>query len=240
MKIFFTLKATMILFVFFVLLTSCATRINASLAADGSAVTAVNMSLQPQVAALLQRMFSAGGLAGERGGSVIDGPAIALSMSGAPGVASVTLRNTSPSALEGQIRIARINEFLSSVDGTAFINFEQGSSGGRIIVTINRDNGPVIIDLLSPEIYDFLNALMAPIVTGEILTAEEYLDIIASFYNPGISEEIALSRILVSVEFPGAITSLRGGTFSGRHAAFDIALLDLLVLETPLVFEAVW
>jgi hypothetical protein len=81
---------------------------------------------------------------------------------------------------------------------------------------------------------------MAPIATGENLNKAEYLELVASMYNKAISDEISGSRIRASIDFPGAITGVKGGTFSGRRADFDISLLDLLILETPLVYEVQW
>ena len=76
------------------------------------------------------------------------------------------------------------------------------------------------------------------------MNKNEYLELVASFYNVTISNEIASSRIRASIEFPGSVRNViapgRTGTFSGRRANFDIPLLDLLVLETPLVYEVTW
>jgi hypothetical protein len=166
---------------------------------------------------------------------ILDGAAISESMS-ASGIALVSLRNTSLTAVEGTIQIANVNNYLYVAGGQRFITFEQG----RFELNINRDNGPVVIELLSPEIVDYLNALMAPIATGEDLEKSEYLDLVTSFYNRAISNEIAGSRIHVSIEFPGNITNVSGGTFSGRRADFDIPLVDFLVLETPLNYEVRW
>jgi len=221
-------------------LFSCAGRISGSLSADGSAALSVNMSLEPQITALIRRMFAAGGVTN---GQILDGPAISRSMSGAPGIASVSLRNTTPSAVEGNVRISQIGEFLAgsgqNIPGR-FVVFEQGVSGGRCEINVNRENGPVIIELLSSQIAGYLNALMAPIATGEEMSKPEYLELVAVFYNRAISDEIAASRIRASIDFPGTVSAVRGGTFSGRRAEFDIPLVDLLVLETPLSYEVRW
>jgi len=224
------------------ILLSCASRIEGTLAADGTAVMSVSISLEPRMTTLIRSLSKAGG---QTDGPVLDGPAIARSMSNAPGVASVTLRNTAEAAVEGQVRISRIGDFLSAAEAgrnvrRGFITFEQGNTGGRCIININRQNGPAILELLSPEISDYLNALMAPLATGEELNRNEYLDLVASFYNRTISDEIAYSRIRASISFPGNITSIKGGTYSGRRAEFDIPLLDLLVAETPLTYEVTW
>jgi len=217
---------------------SCAARINGSLSADGSAVLSVNMSIEPQMTALLRRVASIGGTAT---GTVLDGPAIAKSMSDASsGNVSATLRNTAPAAVEGQVRISAIGKFLSSADGRRFINFEQGRSGGKCVFNIDRGNGSEMLELLSPQIEDLLNALMAPLATGEAMSKNEYLELVSSFYSRTISDEIASSKIRASIDFPGIVTGVKGGTFSGKKATFEIPLLDLLVLETPLIYEVSW
>jgi hypothetical protein len=238
MKTFFY-KLT--IFVLSIALFSCSARLDGSLAADGSAVLSVRMSLEPAITALIQRLAVAGGQSGQ-GGQIIDGPSIAASMSEAPGISSASFRNTSLSAIEGQVRISDVGSFLTitegaSLEGDRFIIFEKDN---RLQINLNSKNGPMIIKMLSEEINDYLNALMAPIATGEEMTKAEYLENITSFYNRNISNEIAASRIRVSIDFPGTITNVRGGTFLARRANFDIPLIDLLVLETPLVFVVEW
>jgi hypothetical protein len=221
----------------FLLFFSCSAQVSGSLSADGSAQLSVASSLKPRITSLIRTFAAAGG---QTDGTVIDGQVIAMSMTNAPGIASILLRNTAPAALEGTLVISNINDFLSAADGTGFINFEQESSGGRFEINITRENGPVVLGLLSPDITAYLEALMAPIASGEELTKLEYLDLVGSIFNRVISDEIASSRFRASVEFPGRITNVRGGTFSGRRADFDISLLDLLVLEEPLSYEVRW
>jgi hypothetical protein len=224
----------------FLTLFSCAGRINGTLSTDGSAVLSINMSLEPRMTAMIR---SFGAAMGQTNGSILDAAAIAKSMSAAPGIASVSLKNTSPSAVEGTVQLSKASEFLAAANNgnnqKKFIVFEQGN-GGRCEINISRTNGPVILELLSQEIADYLNALMAPIATGENLNKAEYLELVAAMYNKAVSDEIAGSRIRASINFPGSITSVKGGTFSGRRADFDIPLLDLLVLETPFSIEAAW
>jgi len=188
--------------------------------------------------ALLRRVASVGGVTTE---TVLNGPAIAKSMSDASsGNVSATLRNTAPAVVEGQARISAIGEFLAAANGKKFINFEQGRTGGKCVFNIDRVNGPEMLELLSPQIEDLLNALMAPLATGEAMSKNEYLELVSSFYSKAISDEIASSKINASIDFPGVITSVKGGTFSGKKATFEIPLIDLLVLETPLVYEVSW
>jgi hypothetical protein len=172
---------------------------------------------------------------------VIDGPAIGASMAAAPGIARVSLRNTGPAAVEGEILISRIDDFLSQPENRGaerFITYTP--SPGRLTLSLDRNSGPRIIALVSPEVKDYLSALMAPVATGEKLSGTEYLNLVASVYGRAAADEIAAARIYASVDFPGPLQAVRGGSFSGRRAEFAVPLLDLLVLENPLEYEARW
>jgi hypothetical protein len=217
-------------------LFSCAARINGSVSADGSGLFSVEMSLGPRMTSMIRSLNSA---SGQDDALILDGQAIAKSMS-MEGVTSVSFKNTGPAAVEGEFRIFNINRFLTAGDKGGFVTFTQGSNVGSCKIDINLKNGPVILENLSPEITDYLNALMAPIATGEAMSKSEYLDLVATFYNRNISNEIATSMIHAVIDFPGNISSVKGGTFSGKRAVFDISLLDFLVLETPLVCEVEW
>jgi hypothetical protein len=237
MKGFFSKLIILPLFPVFFALFSCTARIDGNITANGAAVLTVSMSLGQRMIALIRSLSAAGG---QESGQILDGSSLTRSMSQAPGVDSVMLRNTSQSAVEGQVRISQINTFLTAADGKGFITFEQARSGGRCEFSINLENSPVILEHLSADICDYLNALMSPIATGEKMSKGEYIELVGSFYNKPLSDEIAASKINVSIEFPGAITSVKGGTFAGRKANFDIPLIDLLVLETPLFYEVNW
>jgi len=244
MRLFFIKRLMILICLCFALFISCEARIDGSLAADGSASLTVNMSLYTRMAALIQNLFNAAG----QQGNVLDSSSVARSMSSAPGIASVTLRNTSPAAISGQVQISQIGDFLSAAAASneaargerGFITFERRGTGGRCGINIDRNNGETILALLSPQITDYLNALMAPVVTKEEISKEEYLELITAFYNRNITDEISRSNIRASIDFPGNVTGSAGGTFSGRRAVFTIPLLDLLVLETPIRYEVTW
>ncbi|MDR1858925.1 MAG: hypothetical protein LBQ69_05595 [Treponema sp.] len=233
--------APALLLAIFTLCASCAARINGSLLADGQADLNVYASLEPRMTMLIAGLAAASG-AVQPGAPLLSGPSISASMSAAPGVASVSLANRTPAAVEGPVKISRLSDFLAPGGARGFITFEQGgpSQGGRCAIDISLDTGPEILSLMSPEIGDYLAALMAPLATGEKLTKTEYLALVSSIYSRGIADEIAGAAINASINLPGQVQSARGGTFSGRRAEFAIPLLDLLVLETPLSYEIRW
>jgi hypothetical protein len=230
------------LLVMVIFLPSCSARIAGAVKEDGSAEFTLQASLERGMTALIRSLSALSGpSAASRDAPLINGPAIGASMSAAPGIASVSLKNSGPAAIEGDIRISRIDDFLKQPEnwgGEQFITYTP--SPGRLTLTLDRNAGPRIIALLSEEVTDYLSVLMAPVVTGEGLSKGEYLDLVASIYGRAVADEIAASRIYAAVDFPGPLRSVRGGTFSGRRAEFAVPLIDLLVLEAPLEYEARW
>ena len=218
--------------------TSCVTQISGSLQADGHADMNVFSALEPRMSMLVMGLSAAAGMA--PGTPVLDGPAMAATMANAPGIASVSLANTSQVSIEGRVQSSHVGEMLAA-PGAEFITFDQGAAGGgRFSARLDRDSAPGMLALISPDITNYLAALMAPMVTGERMTRQEYLLLVGSVYGAGIAEEIAGARIRAFVDFPGPIQSVRGGTFNGRRAEFSIPLVDILVLDVPLYYEVIW
>jgi hypothetical protein len=221
-------------------LFSCATRIDGALASNGASQLSVSTSLMPRITSLVRTMAAAGG---QQDGLILDGQAISKSMTdSSSGNVSASFNNTSPSAIDGNLNIRNINRFLFSLSGNAerFVEFEQGKNGGKCKFYIDLSGGPEILNLISPEIADYLNVLIAPLATGEEMTKTEYLALVSSIFNKAVSDEIAASRIRISIGLPGQVTGATGGTYKGKTAEFDIPLLDILVLETPLTYEVTW
>ena len=223
---------------------SCNARINGVFQGKGQADLQISASLEPKMASLLNRLADVSGSA-PSDILLLDGPAISASFSSAPGVSLAALKNTSANAVEGAVKIQNINDLLAnSIGGSekGSIEFTQSNSSGtgRCTINLNLNAGPSILAIISPDVTDYLSALMAPIATGEILTKEEYLSLVSSVWGKGIADEIAQARLLASVEFPGLITKVKGGVFSGKKADFNIPILDILVLETPLIYEVEW
>ena len=236
-------KINIVLFLSFLLLASCSARINGTLRQGGSADLTIQVALEPRMTSLIRSLNAVMGHSGSE--LILDGQSISRSMAASPGISSVILLNTGPAALEGEVAVSRVEDFLSPVREQRFISYWEGLDGGRpsgrILISLNRATVPELVALLSAEAVDYLTALMAPAILGDEISNEEYLVLVNSLYGPGIVEEIRNARILASIDFPSPITAIRGGTISSpRRADFDIPLLDLLVLENPLSWEVSW
>jgi len=221
------------------LLASCSARIDGVVRDGGAAELKVQTALEPRTAALIRSMR---GFMGETSDApVLDGAAISRSLAAAPGVRSASLINTGPQALNGNILISSLSDFLAlSGAGSQLGVFTEGRDASSIVVTLDRDSAPALISRLSLEVEDYLMALMAPVVLGDRSTRLEYLALISSVYGRPLANEISEAVIHATIEFPRPIKAIRGGTAAGRQAAFEIPLLDVLVLEEPLRYEVSW
>jgi hypothetical protein len=207
---------------------------------DGQADLQVHAALEPRFTMFISRLAAISGTM-KPGAPILDGPAIAASMANARGVTSVSFTNTKPTTIEGPVKIAQIGDFLASRSTGGFIRFTQNfPAGGRCIVDLNLRSGPQMLAFISPDIVDYLKALEAPLATGEAMSKQEYLELIASIYGSGIADEIKGAFLHINIDFPGPVQSVKGGTFSGKRVEFAIPLVDILVLEKPLSYEVVW
>ncbi|MDR0642047.1 MAG: hypothetical protein LBG07_06280 [Treponema sp.] len=230
------------------LLEGCSGRIDGNLRQDGSAELSLEINIEPRMGAMLRSLASLGAAAGrqgDRGAPVIDGPAIARSLVAAPGILSADLANTGPAGIAGTVRASRVDELFAMPgvpEQKRFITLGTGQEPGdkRLSAFLDRETAPLLLAMISANVRDYLSALFAPAATGDALTRAEYLDLVEDIYGKALADEIAAAEIAVTVGFPGAIRSVKGGTYSGSSAAFAIALADILVLEEPLEYEVIW
>ena len=229
----------MVFLLVLIIFSSCSARIDGTFREGGAADLTIRTSLEPRTLALIRSLQN---FAGEDNDTpVLDAQAIGQSMAILPGVQRVSLRNTSPSALEGSISISNVEDFLA-VEGAEnrFISYSQAPGASSIVILLNRNSAPQLVSRLSGEIVEHLSAFFAPVVTGDAITRQEYLDLVSSIYGRPLAEEISAARILARIEFPRPVIAAGGGTFTARRAEFNIPLVDLLVLEHPLQYEVRW
>jgi hypothetical protein len=228
--------------------SGCSAQVNGTLKEGGAAELSVRSSMEKRISAFI-RGFS--DFTGGRADSPIpDAGLITLSLAAAPGIEGASFRNTGPESFDGTIKVSRIDEFLavSGEKGRGFITLEESASGGRpsgrLAINLDFESAVEILPLFSEEIRDYLTVMLAPVALGEKQSKADYLKDVAFFFGradgPVIAAEIAAARINIAVDFPGPVSAVEGGTFSGRRAEFSVPLADLLVLDTPLRYEVRW
>jgi hypothetical protein len=223
---------------FLFIFASCSSQTAARLRQNGAAELDLTVSLEPKMAQLIHSL--SGRLGDDPVNASLDGPAIAESMRQAPGVAAVSFHNINPTTIEGTLSLAQVEDFLRLSNLPEASHLIRYTQGRLLSIRLDLASSPELLAALSPDVADYLSAIMAPVSTGERLGSGEYLELVTSVYGTGISGEIAGARIQARVEVPGTISRVQGGSFTGREARFDIPLLDLLVLERPLIYEIEW
>jgi len=215
---------------------ACSARVEGSFRTEGSAELSLSAALEPKMSALIRSLSGEGGT-----GTVIDAAAVAASLKAAPGVSGALLSNSAGSdGLRGGISVSDVNALFRVSGAASLIRYERNGSGGRLSIRLDRESGPLLLSHLSPDVADYLAALMAPIATGEALSVADYLDEVSAVYGSGISKEIAAARITLFFSVPGPVVSASGGTFSGKRAEFDLPLAEFLVLAAPITLEIQW
>lgn len=174
------------------------------------------------------------------GGEALDANALNRSMALIPGVEQAAFSNATGGGIAGRVAITDMAGFLNRGEQAKAALWEQSSSGGKFRLDLNLDSGQSFLSLISPDLAEYLSALMAPIATGEVISGQGYLELVASFYGKAVAAEIEKAEFLLSLDFPGAINGINGGTYKGAHADFTIPLLKLLVLDEALVYEVSW
>jgi len=186
---------------------------------------------------------------GGQSGSVLDAAALNRSLQTAPGIISSALRNSGQEKINGNIRLSNIGEFLN-MGAVRFVSYTASSATvpGRLAIHLDRNNAPQVIKQISPDAEYYLSLLLAPAATpGEVISKAEYLEQVELVYSmikgvdgKALAAEIAASRINLTITLPGTVKSVKGGTYSGREARFNIPLTDILVLEKALDYEITW
>jgi hypothetical protein len=234
MKLYAAALAAMFLVVF----GSCSSQSSGVLRQNGEADLRLGASLEPGMAGLIR---SLSGKFGDSPAEIsLDGQAIAESMREAPGVSAVSFNNIDSTTIEGTLSIGNVEDFLSLASLPEASHLIRYTQGRLLSIRLDLASGPELLAALSPDVADYLSAIMAPVSTGERLGSGEYLALVTSVYGTAISREIAAARVRAVIEVPGTITRVEGGSFAGREARFDIPLLELLVLERPLRYEIEW
>jgi len=233
---------------------SCSAKYDLQLGQGGTAQVSLSATLSPRTVALIAGLsaFAQGGSpSGSPKTSVraLDAAVLSGTLKALNGISRVDLRNTNPNSVSGTLLAADLERVLSSAPLTGgkqateiatVFKVDHSASGGKISMDLGPASAPVFLAALSPEIRDYLEALMAPIATGEKMGSAEYLELVELVYGPTIASELRASVISVALELPTPAFAVHGGSSKGKRVDFSIPLVDILTLAKPISLGASW
>jgi hypothetical protein len=221
--------------------SGCQTDITGTIDSSGRAVLNVNSAFMPNTNTLIKKL---GGLTGAAGDGaalhIIDADILNESLTKG-GIEKATFKNKTSAAgaeaLSGELVVSKIDNLTG---GGVIVT----ATGGRASFYIDRENGPAFLEAISPELCEYLKALMAPIADGadtDITDKKNYLENITMVYGSAVAKEINSASVKLNLKFPAPVKNISGGgTANGNNAVFKIPLIDLLVLEEAVSYEIIW
>ena len=228
-------------------LSGCSAAIGIKACPDRSSSIELSMSMGDALADTLQSMLSM------NGDSSTDGVFSAASMEKVKlafeGGDFTDVALSSPSAssllLSGRIKPAEEQRVLSGSNIKVANLITCTSSSLTVILS------PEIISQLAAalpeESSSYLGLFMAPVFTGEAMSAEEYRELISAVYGEELARELDKSSLRITLEPPdgkkiqqASLSGTERARTSGEKASFSIPLIEFFTLSSPRTFSISW
>lgn len=116
-----------------------------------------------------------------------------------------------------------------------------------IRITCTPESIQHLVSLLPSETADTFDLLMAPVLTGENMTADEYIDLVGIVYGESIADELKASRLTLTLDTPApaTLTVTKGAGVEtwmakGRSLTQQFSVSNLLTLQEPVILTISW
>ncbi|OJF77314.1 MAG: hypothetical protein BKP49_02270 [Treponema sp. CETP13] len=224
-------KNSIILLLFLILIasTSCSTRIGIQIAEDSTET--IHCAIQPDET-LESTILS---FSGAQEGSSIYNPSV---LSDSLTAAGFSINQMSFPHNTGIDLTIQTDEML--IPGCTVTN-------NSFTWIITPETMKEIIALTPEETRSYVDLLMAPIITGEELTSQEYNNLIASMYGSTLATKLSSSVVTISFTTPNEITSATlepqncgSVEIKGKNAEFTLPLDKFLSLFSGVKFCIQW
>lgn len=134
---------------------------------------------------------------------------------------------------------------LSGLDGLLEKAVSCSKTNKTLAVTISGESIHAAMRVMPQSTNDYLDLLMAPVFSGERMTAGEYVDVIASAYGKTLADELEKSEFTLTVRCPASVASAKIDApatcaTEGNQAVYRIPLASLLAMEKPFTARAAW
>ena len=113
-----------------------------------------------------------------------------------------------------------------NISGTGNFSSFASQNEKSLKIKFSPENIKKLAASLPAETQSFFDLLMAPVFTGEEMTASEYADLVAVVYGEPLAQELKKSAVELSLVSP-----------TGKTKQFSIPLTDFLTLSEEKVFS---
>lgn len=216
------------------LLASCSFSMTATLRSDNQIEISYSGAVKPKMAELLTGFNSS---PGAKNSPLISAVSVSASLQKIAELSRISVKETEAQTLVGSLWITDPEKLSHRFP---VVSHQLGPGESVLIFTISKESAPQLLSLFAQDVRDYLDALMAPVVSGENMSNAEYLSLVSSVYGKTIAQEIESSRLALDIKVPGKISKVIGGAAAGSRASFSISLVDLLVLQKPLIYQVHW
>ncbi len=216
-------------------LSSCSGRFDARFGAEGGASLNATIGIPAIVGAKLRALS---GL--DASTPIFDPSAVSRALLVRKGIASAVASCPDPDSLSLSATISDLGALLASPDLSSLIKLDNTEGAKSLTIRLSRDHGQDILALLPGIDPGLVEALSPPALGGGDYTKVEYRDALQTILGTKAMPAFDAASVDLSVSVPGAIVSSSGGRVAGSTWKASIPLLDLLVLEKPLVLSFSW
>lgn len=117
----------------------------------------------------------------------------------------------------------------------------------KLSIKVNPAIAKKTLKLMPSDTIDFVDLLMAPIFSDEVMNEKEYADLVSSMYGPNIANELRDANMKIIVNLPYnikdfAISDNMFGkcTINGKKATFTVPLNRILSLNKTVEYSLTW
>lgn len=100
-----------------------------------------------------------------------------------------------------------------------------------VTLTLSPEKLSALYASLPETVQSYIDLFMAPVFGGEPMTAQDYVDLVASVYGKPLSDEIAAANVRITLYGPAG---------SGSKKTATIPLTDILTATKPLTYTVTW
>jgi hypothetical protein len=117
----------------------------------------------------------------------------------------------------------------NTVSAAGLVTYNDSSN--EMTLTLSPSALAALYTSLPETIQSYIDLFMAPVFSGDSMTAKDYIELVASVYGRPLADEVAAAQVSISL-YPPAGT--------GAKKSISVSLTDILTAQDPLVYSVQW